>query len=120
MYIFLTVIHVIVSIALILVILAQSSKGGALDGMVGGVASNVLGGQGASKFLKNATRILAFAFMVICILLAFQLKERPASASTKAVDMLKEQEAQKETPLEEELPSLPLTDQPVPGEQDSE
>ena len=34
MYTFLMIIHVIISIGLILVILAQSSKGGALDGLL--------------------------------------------------------------------------------------
>ena len=109
MYTLLMVIHVIISVSLILVILAQSSKGGALDGMVGGAASNVLGGQGASKFLKNATQVLAVLFMINCILLAFQLRgSSVASASSKAVDKMKKEQVA-EQPLEEEaLPVLPI------------
>jgi len=108
MYTVLMVIHVIISISLILVILAQSSKGGALDGMVGGAASNVLGGQGASKFLKNATQILAVLFMINCILLAFQLKGKKASVGSKAVDKMKKEQVT-EQPLEQEvLPVIPV------------
>lgn len=101
------VIHVIISIALILVILAQSSKGGALDGMVGGTASSVLGGQGASKFLKNATQILAALFMINCILLAFQLKGGKASATSKAVEKMKKEQVTEQPAEQEKLPALP-------------
>ncbi|MDP8202631.1 MAG: preprotein translocase subunit SecG [Candidatus Tenebribacter burtonii] len=113
MYTILMVIHVIISIALILVILAQSSKGGALDGMVGGAASNVLGGQGASKFLKNATQILAVLFMINCILLAFQLRGGTSSSvSSNAVDKMKKEQVTEQPLEQEELPILPI-EEPV-------
>jgi preprotein translocase subunit SecG len=118
MFTFLMIVHVVISVGLIMVILAQSSKGGALDGMVGGMASNVLGGQGASKFLKNATQILAVLFMLNCILLAFQLRggSRTATTSTKAVDKLREEAATEQTTVEE-LPVLPLTEEPAATEE---
>ena len=117
MYTVLMIIHVIISVALILVILAQSSKGGALDGMVGGAASNVLGGQGASKFLKNATQILAVLFMLNCILLAFQLRGTKSTVSSKAVDKMKKEQVAEQPVEQEELPALP-TEEPsaVPTE----
>ena len=118
MFTFLMIVHVIISVGLIMVILAQSSKGGALDGMVGGMASNVLGGQGASKFLKNATQILAVLFMLNCIFLAFQLRggsRGASSTSTKAVDKLREEAATEQT-TEGELPVLPLTEEPAATE----
>ena len=115
LYTVLLVIHVIISVALILVILAQSSKGGALDGLVGGTATNMLGGQGASNFLKNTTRILGLAFMVSCILLVFQLRSnRTPTSSTGAVDRLREEADQPEE-TQEELPALPLTEDPAEG-----
>ncbi|MBN1949184.1 MAG: preprotein translocase subunit SecG [Candidatus Cloacimonetes bacterium] len=107
MYTLLLVIHVIVSIALILVILAQSSKGGALDGLVGSTASSVLGGQGASKFLSNATRILALVFMLLCVLLVFQV-DRRKTVSRTAVDKLREEAAQEQQQAPgESLPLIP-------------
>lgn len=111
MYILLMAIHVIISIALIMVILAQSSKGGALDGLVGGTASNVLGGQGASKFLKNATQILAVLFVLNCVLLSLHLKGG-TKTSSKAVEMMKEEAADKSA-ADEELPALPGTEEPL-------
>lgn len=112
------IIHVIISAGLILVILAQSSKGGALDGLVGGTATNMLGGQGASKFLKNATVILAVLFMLNCILLAFTLKGRTTpSSSTKAVEKMREQNVEEKN-TETELPALPLQNETTPETED--
>lgn len=108
------IIHVIISVGLILVILAQSSKGGALDGLVGSTATNVLGGQGASKFLKNATVILAVLFMLNCILLAFTVKGKTTpSATTKAVEKMRDQDAKGQT-SDVEIPILPLQDESTP------
>ena len=115
MFTFLMIIHVIISAGLILVILTQSSKGGALDGLVGGTATNMLGGQSASKLLKNATVILAVLFMLNCILLAFSLKGKAPTSSTSAVDKMREDNVEEQA-TEEELPALPLQEEtPVDG-----
>ena len=77
------IIHVIICVALVLVILAQSSKGGGLDANLGGAAMNVFGGSGASKFLKKWTQILGVLFILSCIFMAFQVN-KAASGKTKA------------------------------------
>ena len=76
------IIHVIICIALVLVILAQSSKGG-LDSNLGGAAMNVFGGSGASKFLKKWTQILSVVFAASCLLLAFLVKDVSNSPLTR-------------------------------------
>lgn len=68
------IVHALICIALVLVILAQTSKGG-LDSNLGGAAMNVFGGSGASQFLKKWTQILALIFAASCILLAFLVKD---------------------------------------------
>ena len=68
------IVHVIICVALVLVILSQTSKGG-LDANLGGAAMNVFGGSGASKFLKKWTQILAVIFAASCVLLAFLVKD---------------------------------------------
>lgn len=69
---FLTVIHVLVSIFLIISILLQSSKGGGLAGMFGGGGGmgNVFGGRGAASFLSKVTMWLAVGFGVTSITIA--------------------------------------------------
>lgn len=68
------ILHAIICIALVLVILAQTSKGG-LDANLGGAAMNVFGGSGASQFLKKWTQILGLVFVASCLLLAFLVKD---------------------------------------------
>jgi len=70
-YPFLLVIHVIVSLALIIAVLMQSSKGEGLAGAFGGGALTgaVFGGRGAATFLSKATTMLAIGFMSTSILL---------------------------------------------------
>jgi len=71
LYPFLIAIHVILSAALIVVVLLQSSKGEGLAGAFGGagLSGAVFGGRGAATFLSKATSVLAVAFMVSSITL---------------------------------------------------
>ncbi len=68
--------HIIVSIALILVVLMQSSKGEGLAGSAfggggAGLGGAMFGGRGAASFLSKATTVLAILFMFNCGALAF-------------------------------------------------
>ena len=84
MFIFLTIIHVIICLFLVVAVLLQSGKGGGLAASVGGGlgSSSVLGGRAASTFLTKATTVLATAFMVSCLLLSltFDTGDEPTTA----------------------------------------
>jgi len=69
------VIHVIFSLALIIAVLLQSSKGEGLAGAFGGggLSGAVFGGRGAATFLSKATTILAIGFMTTSSLLLILL-----------------------------------------------
>jgi preprotein translocase subunit SecG len=69
----LLMIHVAIAVILILVILAQSSKGG-LDSNLGGAAQNVLGGSSGSAALQKWTKVFGAAFLCSCIVLALTVK----------------------------------------------
>jgi preprotein translocase subunit SecG len=73
MEIILLVIHILISIALVLIILAQTSKGNGLDSSLGGAASNVFG-SGASEMMKKWTQIIGGLFLVSCVFLAITVK----------------------------------------------
>jgi preprotein translocase subunit SecG len=64
--------HVLVCVALVLVVLMQSSKGEGLAGSAfgGGMSNSVFGGRGAASFLSRSTTILAALFMLNCGALA--------------------------------------------------
>ncbi|MCD4829118.1 MAG: preprotein translocase subunit SecG [Candidatus Cloacimonetes bacterium] len=106
--------HIIVSLGLVLVILAQSSKGGALDGMLGGMATNSLGSQGASDFMKKTTRVLAFVFMLSSILLAVVVKNiNTSDAPQSDVQRQLQQDEQQTEALDEQAPAEEAGDAPV-------
>ena len=72
MFIFITVIHILVSITLVLFVLLQNPKGGAL-GALGGQSSSksVFGSTGAEGFLITVTKWCACIFAVTSIYLAY-------------------------------------------------
>jgi len=79
------VVHAIICVALVLVILAQTSKGGGLDASLGGAAMSVFGTSGASKFLRKWTQILGLLFLASCVFLAFQVKAIGKPTTPKAL-----------------------------------
>jgi len=80
------VVHILICVALVLVILSQTSKGG-LDATLGGAAMNVFGGSGASAFLKRWTQYLGVAFVASCLIMAFLVKN--LKTSSRASDLQK-------------------------------
>lgn len=78
------VIHIIICVALVMVILSQTSKGG-LDANLGGAAMNVFGGSGASKFLRKWTQILGVVFVASCLFLAVQVSKVNAPKAPKVL-----------------------------------
>ena len=67
---FLTVIHVVACVFLILVVLLQQGKGGGLSAMGGGGAQ-VFGGSGAGNFMTRLTASCAAVFMMTSLSLAY-------------------------------------------------
>ncbi len=116
MYPVLLIIHVLISLALIISILLQSSKGGGLGGAFGGSSDTLFGGHTASSFLKKATRVLGVAFMAIALLLA--LSTHPSQKPAKATGGVDE-EIRKQAEAEQEQ-SLPLEQPPAGFEKKTE
>ena len=79
---FVTILHVILCILLILVILLQPGKGsdvGAAFG--GGVGSAVFGPRGPANFLGRATTVVAILFMGTSVTLALNSSQETSSSS---------------------------------------
>jgi len=72
MYTLIVVLHVIVSIALILVILLQTGKGSDIGAVFGGGSSQTLfGSTGPTSFLSKLTAGAAIIFMLTSLFLAY-------------------------------------------------
>ncbi len=71
MHTFLTVLHVVVGLFLILVILLQAGKGAAMGASLGSAGSQAMfGSSGAGNFLTKLTTAAAITFMVTSLSLA--------------------------------------------------
>lgn len=71
MAIFLTILLVIISVALIASVLLQSGSSAGLSGSIAGGMETFFGGRrkGMDELLNKATRYLAIAFAVIAVIL---------------------------------------------------
>lgn len=104
MVVFLTVIHVLVCILLVVSILLQSSKGGGMAGMFGGGGmTSAFGGRGAASFLSKVTLWMGVAFAMTSVTIAL-LSASSTRQAKSAVQQVIEQEGQ--TPADI-LPTVP-------------
>lgn len=71
MHLILTLLHVAVSIALILIVLLQTGKGASMGAAFGGSSQTVFGSSGATSFLQKLTTASAIIFMLTSLSLAF-------------------------------------------------
>jgi len=80
----LIIIHVIVSVALIMIVLLQTGKGADMGAAFGGGSSQTLfGSSGASTFLTKATTCAAVIFMLTSLTLAYKGGHRASESIIK-------------------------------------
>ncbi|MFO7592689.1 MAG: preprotein translocase subunit SecG [Pseudomonadota bacterium] len=101
------IIHVLAAISLVALILLQQGKGADMGAAFGsGASSTVFGSQGSASFLTRATAILATAFFITSLSLAYFTNQGVASKSvTESIT----EKVDSEEPVEEDMPSVPVT-----------
>jgi preprotein translocase subunit SecG len=73
----LAIVHVLIGIGLIMFVLLQDPKGGAMGVFSGGSSSNTFfGASGATNFLTTTTRWLAILFAISCLTLTYLTARR--------------------------------------------
>ncbi len=126
---FITVIHVIVCIFLILVVLLQAGKGGGMGLAFGSqTSSQVFGGRGAGSFLERLTAGTAIVFMLTSMTLAYfasqsdsarlqkrdrEQKKQAEAADKKAAEKKVQDEAAERAKTQVPLPSGSTTPAPT-------
>lgn len=76
----LAILHIFIGLALILFVLLQDPKGGAMGVFSGGSSSNsFFGSSGASNFLTTTTKWLAVLFAASCLTLTYLTAKRGGS-----------------------------------------
>ena len=99
----LTILHILMCIALILIILLQTGKGSELAGAFGGGTSNTaFGVTGAISFIGKMTTVAAFCFLFT----SFSLSLLPRGGGDSSV--IKEESAPQapQAPLEDEVTEI--------------
>lgn len=103
------VIHIVISILLVGLILIQHGKGadaGAVALGGGGASSSVFGSQGSASFLSRSSAVLAAAFFITSLSLAyFSNQTKPIASVTESVTIIETVETTPAIPSD--LPDLP-------------
>jgi preprotein translocase subunit SecG len=116
---FLTILHVLVCLFLILVVLLQAGKGGGMGIAFGGAGSQtVFGSSGAGNFLTRLTSITAVIFLVTSLGLAHYSSQQDSKrlqrlAERKAAE--KKVEDERAAKLKTELEKASQSAQPKPA-----
>ncbi len=79
MHIFITIIHVIACVVLILVVLLQAGKGASMGAAFGGSSQTIFGSSGPGTFLGKLTSAIAIIFMVTSLSLSYMAVHKGSS-----------------------------------------
>ncbi len=85
MYIFLSILILVVCILLGLIVLVQNSKGGGLAANFSG-SSQIMGVRKTNDFLEKATWTLAIALLVLCLAASLSIPHENATARRSAIE----------------------------------
>ena len=117
MFALLIILQMIVSILLVLSILLQSSKGGGLAGIAGGLmSSTVFGGRGAASFLAKATTVLATVFFLNCLGMAVMSTHAQQRASVTQQAAAQQEKPASPVPESPGTATLPVEQTPAQPE----
>ncbi len=117
MQIFVTALHVIVCIILILVILLQAGKGANMGAAFGGSSQTVFGSSGPASFLGKMTTVVAILFMITSLTLSYSALHKGKSVMGGESRAGVEQKAAPEQPAAPPPAPAPTgaTGQPAPA-----
>ncbi len=102
-----TVVHILVCFALIMIVLLQAGKGAEMGAAFGGASQTIFGSAGAMGFLSKLTTIVAVLFMITSLLLTF-------SSTRRASSVIKERPAQSAPAAPSDMPVEPQIPLPEP------
>jgi preprotein translocase subunit SecG len=103
---FLIVLHVLVALAIIGLVLIQHGKGADMgSGFGGGASSSLFGATGSANFLSRTTAVLAAAFFILSLALAYTATRKPAAEGGGVIDVIRQREGERPAPKAEEKPA---------------
>lgn len=106
---FLSVFHIIITIALCGLVLVQDSKGGGALGIGGSGSNSLLGATGAQSLAANMTKWVAFLFAASCIALTYVLAHQNKSV-VEQLGVAAPAATSESTPIPAASPTTPTAD----------
>jgi len=101
-----TIIHVLVCFALILIVLLQAGKGAEMGAAFGGASQTLFGSAGSMGFMTKLTTVAAVIFMATSLLLAFSSTRRASSVmQERAAETTPVPEAPSTAPVQPQVPT---------------
>jgi len=79
MHIFITILHIVACLILVLVVLLQAGKGANMGAAFGGSSQTVFGSSGAGTFLGKMTATIAVIFMLTSLILTYNVSRKGSS-----------------------------------------
>jgi len=95
-------VHILVSIALIVIVLLQKGKGASMGSVFGGSSQTLFGATGGTTFMHKITVVSAVIFMLTCLILAFMFGRMPTKSIMSGVG---NQPIQSTQPVSPEAPA---------------
>jgi preprotein translocase subunit SecG len=81
----LSIVHVVIAVLLIIFVLLQDAKGGAMGVFGGGGSQSMFGSSGGADFLVKVTRIIAIIFGLTCLALTYKTNQKSESRTDRFV-----------------------------------
>ena len=101
--------HVVIALGIIGLVLLQHGKGADMgSGFGGGASSSLFGATGSANFLSRTTAVLATAFFLSSLGLAYLATNKPSSPGG-VMDAVQEKPAATQPPSDVPAPQAPAT-----------
>jgi preprotein translocase subunit SecG len=108
----LSILHIFVSVALVLIVLLQAGKGASMGAAFGGASQTIFGSPGAAGFLTKITTAAAVLFMMTSFFLTILSTQRSPTVleetRTEVTETLPSEEALPAPGAEEQRPGAEL------------
>jgi len=89
--IFITILHIVVCVVLVLVVLLQAGKGASMGAAFGGSSQTVFGSSGPGTFLSKMTTVVAAIFMLTALSLSYFSVHKQPTLMDKAEPQTQQQ-----------------------------
>lgn len=114
------IVHTLIALGIITLVLLQRGKGAdAGAGFGAGASGTVFGARGSGSFFSRATAVLATAFFISSLTLAYLSSQRPDAPTSLLEDAPIVEEPAVEAPATsgDELPEMPSVDAVEPADE---